>query len=182
MFFKIGELMREIFNFVAMKEIRFMLKGLLCISFVAIMACSDSNENGDDSKKTDQDERISNIIRNPVTADGSQDSVNVAKITFDEPVHHFGSVKEGDIVRVSFKFTNTGKVPLLIADARATCGCTVPEWPKNTIEPGESDEILVEFDTQGKKYDQNRPVSIIANTLPRQTDIFITGHVEPSNN
>jgi hypothetical protein len=71
---------------------------------------------------------------------------------------------------------------LLIADARATCGCTVPEWPKNTIEPGESNEIIVEFDTKGKTYEQNRPISIIANTFPRQTDIFITGHVEPSNN
>lgn len=182
MFFKIDELMIEIFNFAVMKDIRFMLTGLICIALMGIMACSDSNENDTDSSKTDKDDRISNIIRNPVTADGSQDTVNVAKITFDESVHHFGSVKEGEVVRVSYKFTNTGRVPLLIADARATCGCTVPEWPKNTIEPGESDVILVEFDTQGKKYDQNRPISIIANTLPRQTDIFITGHVEPSNN
>jgi hypothetical protein len=122
---------------------------------------------------------ISNIVRNPVTADGMEDTINVAKITFDQPVFQFGSVTEGAIVKQSFTFTNTGKVPLLINDCRSTCGCTVPEWPKKAILPGETGSILVQFNTEGRKYDQDRPVTIIANTYPKSTLIRLQGFVEP---
>ena len=154
------------------------LLGYILASVLFLISCA--NDTKQEKKAlSEAEERIANIIRNPVSAEGMVDTINVPKITFKESVYHFGNVTEGDVVKAKFEFTNTGKIPLLIADARASCGCTVPKWPKESIDPGEGGTIYVEFDTNGKKYDQNRPISIIANTLPRQTDVIITGHVTP---
>ena len=120
---------------------------------------------------------LSAIIRNPVSAQGI-DSVNVAKITFAEDVFDFGSVREGEEVVHLYRFSNTGKVPLLISDARSTCGCTVPEWPKGAIPPGESGEIRVKFNTTNRPGTQRKPVTITANTYPRMTKIWLQGMVE----
>ena len=100
----------------------------------------------------------------PVSADHPLDTTLVAKMTFEETTYEFGTVLEGKQVEHIFKFKNTGKVPLLITDAKATCGCTVPKYPEETIAPGESGEISVRFNTSGKKEDQNKPVTLIANT------------------
>jgi hypothetical protein len=99
--------------------------------------------------------RNSDIIRNPVSAKEPIDTVNVAKIEFEETEHDFGVVGEGVIIEHVFKFTNTGKMPLIINSARSTCGCTVPEWPKDPIPPGEGGEISVRFNTKGKKKQAN---------------------------
>ena len=58
-------------------------------------------------------------------------------MTFEEVAYNFGTVKEGDIVNHTFDFVNTGNVPLLITNAKSTCGCTVPDWPKEAIAPGQ---------------------------------------------
>ena len=122
--------------------------------------------------------KFSEIIRNPVHADGSTDTINVAKMEFENLYHNFGVVNQGDKVRHVFKFKNTGKVALLIADARSTCGCTVPRYTKAPINPGESGEIKVEFDTKSKSGAQSKPVSITANTYPKITTIHMNGTVE----
>jgi hypothetical protein len=155
------------------------LSFLYAVIISIILPSCNGNKDTDSVKLSEDEQRIANIIRNPVSAEGAVDTINIPKITFKESVYHFGNVTEGDVVKASFEFTNTGKIPLLIADARASCGCTVPKWPKESIDPGEGGTIYVEFDTNGKKYDQNRPISIIANTLPRQTDVILTGHVTP---
>ncbi|MBK7410760.1 MAG: DUF1573 domain-containing protein [Saprospirales bacterium] len=123
------------------------------------------------------DGSISSIIRNPATANEPLDTVNVAKISFEEPEYLFGEVVEGAEVEHFFKFTNTGKVPLLITDARSTCGCTVPSWPKETIQPGQGGEIRVVFNTLNKAEEQHKEVTITANTYPAQTKIAMIGFV-----
>lgn len=117
------------------------------------------------------------LIRNPVSAEGPTDTVNVAKITFEETEYAYGEVQEGELVEHVFQFTNTGKVPLLINTARSTCGCTVPEWPKQPIPPGGKGEIAVKFDTTNKFGRQNKPVNIVANTYPARTTIYLNGEV-----
>ena len=147
-------------------------------SFLLLVGCRDDGA----SKQVGEirtEGPISNIVRNPVTADGPTDTVNVAKIQFEQLIYTFGSVKEGTMVKQSFEFINSGRVPLLINDCRSTCGCTVPEWPKKAIMPGESGSITVQFNTEGRKYDQDRPVTIIANTYPKNTIIRLQGFVEP---
>lgn len=118
------------------------------------------------------------IIRNPVTADGPIDTVNVAKMTFEETTFDFGQVKEGDIVKHTYKFMNTGKVPLVISDARSTCGCTVPTWPDQPIAPGEGGEIAVQFNTSNKGREQRKPITITANTYPATTIVHLKGFVQ----
>lgn len=120
------------------------------------------------------------IIRNPVTANHPVDSSAVAQLQFEAERHDFGEVPEGQIVEHTFRFTNTGQVPLLITDARSTCGCTVPEWPEEPIPPGEQGLIMVRFNTEGKLNQQQKPITITANTLPAQTRIYLEGFVVPA--
>lgn len=141
-------------------------------------------------KKTSSDKRIeeinteggvSDLIRNPVSADGLVDSTNVAKMTFLETEFDFGEVKEGEVVEHVFHFTNNGKVPLIISDARSTCGCTVPEWSKEPIPPGEKSEIRVHFNSTNKSGQQNKPITITANTYPAETVVHLKGLVREKN-
>ena len=123
--------------------------------------------------------KISSIIRNPVTLDGPVDTVNVARMEFETTVFDFGEVPEGRVVTHVFKFTNNGRVPLVINNAQSTCGCTVPSWPKKPIPPGGNAEIKVEFNTNGKQNFQEKPVTITANTFPASTKIYLKGMVRP---
>lgn len=79
---------------------------------------------------------------------GSFAQEKVAKIEFKTDVIDYGTIEKGaDGVRI-FEFTNTGNAPLVITNAKSTCGCTVPKWPKEPIMPGESGEIAVKYDTK----------------------------------
>ena len=72
------------------------------------------------------------------------------QIKFEETTHDFGEIKQNVEVQTSFKFKNTGKVPLVITNATSSCGCTVPEYPKEAIAPGESGAIKVVYNGSGK--------------------------------
>lgn len=100
------------------------------------------------------------------------------EITFDTPTHNFGTVVDGDMVKHSFKFTNTGDKDLVLFSVNATCGCTVPEdWPKNPIAPGEGGEIKVIFNSLNKVGAVNKTVNVEANTNPSVSRITIMGEV-----
>lgn len=119
----------------------------------------------------------SDIIRNPVSANEPEDTVNVAKLVFEETTFDFGEVDAGEVVTHVYNFTNTGKVPLVINNARSTCGCTVPQWPKDPIAPGDKGQIEVKFNTKNKRNKQNKPVTITANTYPATTKVYLVGNV-----
>ncbi len=104
-------------------------------------------------------------------------NVPTTTIKYDETVYDFGVADEGTIVKHVYKFTNTGKEPLIISNAKGSCGCTVPQWPKQPIPPGGRGEIAVEFDTKGKPGRQTKHVTVIANTTPTETHLEITGEV-----
>jgi len=103
------------------------------------------------------------------------------KIKFKKMVHDFGRMKEGEKREFDFEFTNTGKEDLIIEDCKGSCGCTVPEWPKDPIKPGQSAAINVKFDSTKKEKDQEKSVTITANTEPEITTVIkIKAYVEPS--
>jgi len=102
---------------------------------------------------------------------------NAPVIKFDEENHDFGKVKEGEKVSYSFKFTNTGKTPLIITSAVASCGCTVPEWPKAPVLPGKTGEIAVVFNSAGKQGLQDKQITVSANTNPAQSAVHLVGEV-----
>ncbi len=100
---------------------------------------------------------------------------------FDELEFDFGTVTAGEKVQHAYKFKNTGSEPLIISNAKGSCGCTVPEWPREPIAPGETSEILVQFDSSNKNGNQSKRVTLTANTNPAQTFLTIKGMVNKAD-
>lgn len=102
-------------------------------------------------------------------------------IKFEQTQFDFGKLNEGQKVRTKFAFTNTGNKPLVIADAQGSCGCTVPEWPRVPIEPGKSANIDVEYNSEGKRGEQLKTITVTANTEPRTTELYVKATVIPKD-
>ena len=165
---------------------RLLINSSLLIMLSLAFACNTDTESGEAGVKKVEGIQVADgvsnadIIRSPITADDStRDTVNIADIDFEEMIYNYGVVDKGAVITRSFKFTNTGKIPLMIGDAKTTCGCTVPNWPEDPILPGEGGIIKVKFDTSNKKAGRHKPpITIIANTYPRETIIYLDGIVE----
>lgn len=98
-------------------------------------------------------------------------------VEFAEPEFDFGQINSGEVVTKVFTFKNTGDKPLMLSNARGSCGCTVPQWPKDPIQPGETASITVEFNSKGKKGHQMKKVTLTANTEPPQSFLYMKGEV-----
>ena len=98
---------------------------------------------------------------------------------FSEESHDFGTIEEGELVEHIFTFTNSGESPLIISNAAGSCGCTVPEYPKDPIGIGESGQIKVKFNSSGRPGMQNKTVTLTANTYPTETILSIKANVTP---
>ncbi|GGB19772.1 MULTISPECIES: DUF1573 domain-containing protein [Mucilaginibacter] len=140
----------------------------LFLSLVAagmlLSACNSSNGNTADNASK-------------ANADSAATAANAPVAKFEKESHDFGKIKEGDKVSYDFKFTNTGKSPLIITNARATCGCTTPTWPKAPVKPGESGVISVTFNSAGKSGLQDKQITVTANTQPAETMVHLIGEV-----
>ena len=102
------------------------------------------------------------------------------EIKFETPKHDFGTLNEGDVVTYVYKFTNIGKVPLIISRMKASCGCTVPSnWKKEPIMPGEKSEFTVRFNTRNKIHKQHKTVTIFCNTKKKTERVYFTANVIP---
>jgi len=103
-------------------------------------------------------------------------------IEFDKNNHDFGEILEGEIAETEFRFTNVGKSDLIISDASGSCGCTVPDYPKNSpIKPGESGKIIVKFDSNNRPGMQRKAVTLITNTLKGKQILNIKSIVIPKS-
>ncbi|MFM7218227.1 MAG: DUF1573 domain-containing protein [Bacteroidota bacterium] len=145
----------------------------ICFGLVCFCACKNSQ---DDQKPADA--FSSELIHNPATASSPDKKDMVPVITFENPVHDFGKLTKGEKVSYAFKFTNTGTGDLIIRHAQASCGCTVPEWPKEPLAPGAGGLITVTFDSEGKSGLIEKTVTIISNTIPNTTNITIKALIE----
>ncbi|SNR73492.1 MULTISPECIES: DUF1573 domain-containing protein [Hymenobacter] len=118
------------------------------------------------------------VVDNPnVTNETEAPNPNAPVMTFAVADHDFGDIQPGSVVKHTFEFTNTGKSPLLIENATASCGCTTPNWTKEPIAPGDKGSIDVQFDSHGKTGIQNKEVAIRANTQPNITKVVIKANV-----
>ena len=105
-------------------------------------------------------------------------SYDSPEIEFDFDTYDFGEVRDGEVVEVDFNFTNTGKSDLIIFDASASCGCTVPEYPQNVnIGPGQKEKLKVRFDTSNKPGKQMKSVTLTTNTNTGKKIIRLSGFV-----
>jgi len=88
---------------------------------------------------------------------------NQPVIEFVKTVYDFGNVIQGEVVGTTFIFINTGKSNLIIQDANASCGCTVPRWDKEPVLPGEKGSMEVVFDSSGRIGKQNKSITVRTN-------------------
>ena len=115
-------------------------------------------------------------ITNTKTADGSTNGA-LPDIKFEEETHDFGRITEGEKVAYGFKFKNTGGSNLIIASAAGSCGCTIPEYPKKPILPGEEAIVNVVFASEGKSGVVEKSVTLVTNCEPSTKIIYIKANI-----
>ena len=141
-----------------------MKKLLILLTVIALVSCG---------KK----EQKSMSIEVPLTNDGKVDTAKLPKFTFVQDVYDFGQIKQGEKVSYSFKFKNTGSTPLIISSASASCGCTVPSYPEEPIQPGEESKVDVVFDSNGKMGMQTKTITLVSNTIPNTKVLYLRGEI-----
>jgi hypothetical protein len=159
----------------------------LPILLAAVLLCTascnrDKAEVGDEGMNaaaTEAADATANpTVDNPnVVSESEAPNPNAPVMTFAETEHDFGDIQPDSKVRHVFTFTNTGKSPLLIQDATASCGCTTPSWTKEPVAPGGKGTLEVQFDSKGKSGLVNKQVNVRANTQPTNTVVFIKGNI-----
>jgi hypothetical protein len=161
------------------KQIQFSLLSLVLILLgLNLTSCGDSTDEASVREVAREDVTAPAAAPAPAaTATADVPAGPTTTIEFEESEFDFGTIDEGEKVSHTYKFTNTGSEPLIIKDAKGSCGCTVPSWPKDPIAPGATGEMLVEFNSKGKSGSQNKRVTITSNTNPGQTFIQIKGEV-----
>jgi len=95
-----------------------------------------------------------------------------------DKTYNFGTITEGDKVEYNFRFKNTGKKPLVITNATASCGCTVPERPDKPVMPGDTSFIKVVFNSKGKSGHQDKSIIVSSNAKPSFPDLMLSGEVK----
>lgn len=117
------------------------------------------------------------LVSSPLTANQSAEKVLTPKIQMDEESFDFGEMQQGESVTHDFVLKNIGDDNLIISSAKGSCGCTVPEWPKEPISKGEEATIKVTFNSAGKSGKQNKTVTLVTNAIPNTKVITINGNV-----
>lgn len=152
---------------------RFRMRVLLFVLLAALASCSGQ-------QSTEQGGKVSvDIVNNPRSAEGMDENAAAEKpiMVFEDTVHNFGSVKEGELLTYNFSFENKGQSPLIITSASASCGCTVADYPHDPILPGKSATMKVTFNTDGKSGHQEKAITIQANTLRNIHMLYIQAEV-----
>jgi len=145
---------------------------VLFISLVVLFTVSSCQENAA-SKIKDEDAAMAKKKKEEAMH-------NLPVMTFENDTYEFGTVNEGDEVDATFKFKNTGKGDLIITKAKASCGCTVPQWPKNKrIKPGEEGEITAKFRTLHKRNNETKTITLTTNTAKGKEVVRLKGFVTP---
>lgn len=127
--------------------------------------------------KTDNRQVTADMIRFPPSSGEASDR-NEAIISFDSVTCNFGTIAIGEKVNHTFRFKNTGKAPLLIAQVTPSCGCTTTkDWPQHPIMPGESGQISVEFNSRGFPGQIDKSISVLTNCTPANWDLKLKGMV-----
>jgi len=141
----------------------------LALLVITLASCNDKGS----SKITEQDMKS---VEAEMALAGK-----LPKIELDKVEHDFGVIKEGEVVETEFIVTNIGDADLIIADAKGSCGCTVPQPPKEPIAPGQSAPIKVSFDSNGKPGQQSKTVTLTTNTETGNETFTIKANVSPKD-
>lgn len=180
-----------------MNMLKSLFAALVVVVSLTMIACQgdagDAREKARESLAANQDGTVQPVAgtegtgvnpggANAVSAEEQVPTGPTTTVQYEHTDFDFGSVKEGEKVKHTYKFKNTGSEPLIISSAKGSCGCTVPKWPAEPIAPGATGQIDVEFDSKGKPGKQTKRVTVTANTVPAQIFLNITGNVEKDPN
>lgn len=123
-----------------------------------------------------------NNTPNPIAAQATEiekPKGPVTSMVFAQSAHDFGNIKQNTTDNQhTFTFTNTGTNPLIISNAKGSCGCTVPKWPKEPIPPGGTGTIEVDYKPGSQKGNQQKTITVTANTEPTDTRLSISAVVD----
>ncbi len=115
------------------------------------------------------------------TAEQQQSTDSIVKkgsFKFDTTVFNFGNILEGEQVSTEFVYTNVGDADIIISKIETSCGCTVPEYDKDPVKPGERGSVRVRFDSNGKAGTQYKTIRIFSNSEEDIFELVITGEVK----
>lgn len=151
-----------------MKRLYYLLVYLVFVLLLITISCKQNNE--------DKSLLPSDIVNNPNSAEGKIDT-DLPVIHFENDFYDFGRIIQGEKVSFGFKFTNKGKSDLIISKVSTSCGCTVTDFPKTPIKPGESNKIEVKFDSENRRGFQNKTITVLSNSQPSTTLLRIKAQV-----
>jgi hypothetical protein len=169
-----------------------MKKGLIYIFSAALLvSCGGSEEEGTETSTNGDgtssvvgttnpnEDDASNAINNSIQQTSAIEGMDLTTIEYFDMKHDFGNVFYPSDNKFTFKFKNTGEVPLVIDKAKASCGCTVPNKPEEPIMPGEIGELDVIFRPKAGQVGQQvtKKITVTANTNPKETYLEITANV-----
>lgn len=141
---------------------------ILLLVSLALVSCNSSS---------DEKTITTDLVNSPLTANSNAEKVLTPNIEMLETSYNFGEIQQGESVTHDFILKNTGEADLIISAAKGSCGCTVPEWPKNPIAKGEDAVIKVTFNSAGKSGKQNKTVTLVTNAIPNTKVLTINGNV-----
>ena len=153
-------------------------KTLSSIAVVSLLLTASCKKESTEVSTVEASSKASgNVVAPESTPRVVDPNAKFASMDFDKTEHDFGNITQGDKVETVFTFTNNGEVDLLIADAKGSCGCTVPDYPKTPVKPGEKATMKVSFNSSGKKGQTNKTVTIHANTKTGVEKLTITANI-----
>ena len=158
------------------------LKSLLIIWLFLFGACEqvvESNEADSQKNEESKEQLLSPSLINNKESLKKENLKNkkYPEIIFEREEYDFGKIVAGEKVSYSFKFNNTGEADLVIASTKASCGCTVSDFPKYPIKPGKGGVITATFDSKGKSGNIKKSITIYSNTNPNTNVVYIKGEV-----
>ncbi|OFX41443.1 MAG: hypothetical protein A2X08_02125 [Bacteroidetes bacterium GWA2_32_17] len=131
-----------------------------------LFACSSNNN-----------EVSTDLINNPLSASNSTNTSMLPKFKWNEQVHDFGVIIQGEKVSHSFTFKNIGKSNLIISSVHASCGCTVPKYDTEPVLPGKTGKVEVVFDSSDRSGIQNKTVTVLSNTQPNTIKLHFSAEI-----
>lgn len=155
---------------------------ILLILSIFLFSCDDFakkvKENNSNSNSNDTVNSLlsSSLVMNSETGEKVSSQSPMPEFNFEKDLHDFGQLIDGEKVSYSFKFTNSGNAPLIITNAKGSCGCTVPNWPKEPIMSGESGVIQVNYDEK-RVGSFNKSITITSNAKNSPQIIKVKGKI-----
>ena len=145
--------------------------------FLLLPGCRSNEKNNEDDLL--QHHLSGELVEHPDISGTDTFNRPMGLLSFADTLHDFGEIMEGEQVMHEFEFVNQGRKDILISEAKASCGCTVPEFPQAPVRPGEKGSIKVTFNSEGKKGFNEKLIIVRTNGHPSIYNLYIRAAVSP---